>query len=808
MKDIKFKKDLLAIIFLLLVNCVLFFKIFLSGLYPVPGDLLVSFYYPWYSGEWQGYDSWTTRKELLSADAIRQIYIWKDFAATSFKSGQLPLWNPYTFSGQPLLANVQSGVFYPLNIFYLLFNSKVAWIMLVVSQPILASLFCYVFCRSLKISRIGSTFSASAFIFTSYIITWLENVNIISSYLFLPITLLACQKFFETHKHRYIALSILALSLSFLAGHPQTAIYIYLTFCAFWLFKWFFQERRLINVAALVLILVFSLCLSAIQILPTLSFYKQSPVSLEFAKQVFDEFLIPYQNLVTFLAPDFFGHPATGNFWSRNYGDFNPYIGVIPLVLAVIGIFKNKSNQFIKFGLIAGVLFLLASIVSPVSLMIKVLKLPVLDSTSSARFMSITLFMLIIFAGFGLDSFIKSFQMPKKLFKPIFLIVSFFGVIYLLLWLLSSYFKFFPGIDPVIKANFTVTQRNLLFPTFIFMIISLPVFFWYLLSSKIKVKKVIPNLLLVIVFGGTILGGVYFSNKYLPSAPLSFIFPQHKLFDYFTNHAGIYRIEGFGTAYIDRNFPAVYKLYGVEGYDTLRLQRYAELMASSENGQVPKVYPRSDAMLPPRENEYRMRLMELLGVKYLADKEDDPKTKADWHYERFTPDKLKGEWQDGKFQVYRRENVLPRYFVTNNYVVIKDDNKIISRIYDKKTDLKTLILEEEPPLKIAKGANYKASVKLVKYEPNQAVFSVNSPQNTLLFLSDSYDPDWQVYVNGRVAKLLRADYALRAVAVPAGQSQVRLSYFPRSAGLGMLISAASLVLLSAASLVSIKKRKF
>lgn len=804
----KINKDLIAIGFILLVNCLLFFKIFLHGLFPVPGDLLVSFYYPWYSGEWQGYDPWTTRKELLSADAVRQIYIWKDFAATSFKSGQLPLWNPYTFSGQPLLANVQSSVFYPLNLFYFLFNSKVAWVLLVVSQPILASLFCYLFCRSLKISRTASTFSASAFIFTSYIITWLENVNIISSYLFLPVVLLACQKFYENHKGRYIALAAVGLSLSILAGHPQTAIYIYITFVSFWLFKWFFQERKVKNIAVLAAVLAFSVGLSAIQILPTLMFYKQSPVSLEFAKQVFEEFLIPYQNLVTFLAPDFFGHPATNNFWSRNYGDFNPYIGVIPLILAVIGIYKNRANQFIKFGIIIGVLFLLASIASPVSLLVKVLKLPVLDSTSSARFMSITIFMLVVFAGFGLDSLLESFNKSKKLFKPIFLIIVSFGLIYLAMWILSSYFKYIPGIDAATKVNYSTTQRNLLLPTFLYTLVFVPVTYWYFFAKNIKFKKVFLNVFVAILFGGTLLGGVYFSNKYLPSAPLSFIFPQHKLFDYFASHAGIYRIEGFGTAYIDRNFPAVYKLYGVEGYDTLRLKRYAELMASAENGRVPKLYPRSDAILPAKENEYRMRLMELLGVKYLADKEDNPKTASDWHYERFTPDKLKGIWQDGRFQIYQRENVLPRFFTTNNYEVIRSDSKIIEKIYNKKTDLKTLILEEEPTLKISRYGKTSSQVELIKYEPNESVFEVNSKTSTLFFLSDSFDPDWEVLVNGRKSKILRAHYALRAVAVPAGKSQIRFIYSPTSIRLGLTTSSITLGVLVIASLAMVKKRKF
>lgn len=798
MKDLKIKKGLIAILFILFVNCLLFFKIFLHGLYPVPGDLLVSFYFPWYSGQWQGYDPWTTRKELLSADAVRQIYIWKDFTATSFKSGQFPLWNPYTFSGQPLLANVQSGVFYPLNMFYFLFDSRAAWILLIVLQPMLAGIFCYYFSRSLKLSRLGSTFSATAFIFSSYLITWLENGNIIHSYIFLPLSLLACQQFFTTKKIRYLILGVLSLSLSVFAGHPQTAIYIYITFSAFWLYKWFFQDRDAKNLYFLAIILLSSITLCAVQLFPSYSFYKKSPVSLPFSKNVFDEFLIPYRNFVTFLAPDFFGHPATNNFWSRNYGDFNPYIGVIPLILAGYGIFKNHKDKFVKFALIIGALFFLASIQSPISYLVKAFQIPILDSTSSARFMSVTIFMLVVLSGFGLDSLINNIKKDNEAVKKIIKFVLSFGLIYLFLWILTSFFRFLPASSEIVKNNFKVTQKNLLLPSFLYLSFLISVLVWLFLPHVKQFKLIYPKLFIIIIFFLTIGGGIYFSNKYLPYAPIKFIFPEHKIFTYLQKNAGINRIEGFDTAYIDRNFPAVYRLYTPEGYDTLRLQRYAELIAASQTGSVPKLYSRSDATLPTKENEYRMRIMDLLGVKYIVDKEDNPKTGKDWHYERFTPDKLHGIWQDGKFQIYQRETALPRFFLTTNYVVEKNGSQIIKNIYNKNYSLKKIILEENPSLSI-KPVNLNSIIKMEKYEPNKAVFDVNTSGNALFFLSDAFDSDWKVFVNGKQSKILRADYALRVVEIPKGTSQVRFIYAPGSFTLGLdvtLVTIFGLVIIS------------
>lgn len=838
----KLKKDLIAILIVTLIGLLMFFKIPLKGQFPVPGDLLVSFFFPYHSGEWDGYNPWTTRKELLSADAVRQIYIWKELAMSMFKSGDIPLWNPYTFSGQPFLANFQSSVFYPLNALFFIFNSRLAWVILIILQPVLAGIFCYFFCRSLKISYKGSVFASSAFMYSSYLITWLENGNIGHSYIFLPLSLLSCQLYFKHKKYRYILLGIISLCMSILAGHPQTAIYIYTTFFAFWIFKWITIQKLKSDLVILIFIAFSSLGLCAVQLIPTIAFYKQSPVSLEFSKSVFDQFLIPYQNLITFLVPDFFGHPATNNFWSQNYGDFTPYFGVIPFILATWAIISVKKEKFILFGLIIGTLFFLASISSPISYLIKVLEIPILDSTSSARFISVTIFILAVFSGFGFDSFLKTLLTRNHGSKKLFVLIFLFGILFISLWLLTTYFKLNHSVPQEINKNFSVSQRNLILPTFIFITFSLALLFlkivkgrpqnqnllltseipWILkprmkrrekhafelfesepIRSKLTVKgpeglsigSLYPNVLTILTFSLTVFGGLYFTNKYLPSASLNFIFPEHKIFSYIQNNAGINRYQGFGTALVDRNFPAAYRTYTVEGYDTLRLERYAQLLASSFYGYVPKSYPRSDATLPPEKSDFRNRMMDLLGVRYLVDKVDDPKTDQDWHYERYTPDKIKGIWQNGKFQAYVRETALPRYFLTDKYLVEADDKKIIEKIYQKDFDLKTLLLEETPGAKIAEDKQLNYEISLIKYKPNEIVFKINSNKNALLFLSDSFDPDWEVFINGIKSKILRADYALRAVSVPEGQSEIQFVYRPLSFTAGVATSFITLCLL-------------
>lgn len=42
-----------------------------------------------------------------------QFYPWREYALALLRAGHLPLWNPYSGAGAPLLANYQSALLYP-----------------------------------------------------------------------------------------------------------------------------------------------------------------------------------------------------------------------------------------------------------------------------------------------------------------------------------------------------------------------------------------------------------------------------------------------------------------------------------------------------------------------------------------------------------------------------------------------------------------------------------------------------------------------------------------------------------------------
>jgi len=70
-----------------------------------------------------------------------------------------------------------------------------------------------------------------------------------------------------------------------------------------------------------------------------------------------------------------------------------------------------------------------------------------------------------------------------------------------------------------------------------------------------------------------------------------------------------------------------------------------------------------------------------------------------------------------------------------------------------------------------------------------------------------YAPGWHVTVNGRDVNLLRADYTLRAVPVPAGRSRVVLTYRPPGFVPGLAISALAVAALVWIGILALKARR-
>lgn len=97
-----------------------------------------------------------------------------------------------------------------------------------------------------------------------------------------------------------------------------------------------------------------------------------------------------------------------------------------------------------------------------------------------------------------------------------------------------------------------------------------------------------------------------------------------------------------------------------------------------------------------------------------------------------------------------------------------------------------------------KGFNYdeNATIELSSYAPNKLEYKTSAANEQLAVFSEIYYPKgWNVYVDGDKTDLLRADYILRAVIIPAGEHTVTFEFKPESYYMGARVSAISSSLL-------------
>ena len=63
---------------------------------------------------------------VIGYDTMTYMYPYRFFAAEALRDGRVPLWNPHIYFGAPFLANLQSAVFYPLHVLFLLLPAPLA----------------------------------------------------------------------------------------------------------------------------------------------------------------------------------------------------------------------------------------------------------------------------------------------------------------------------------------------------------------------------------------------------------------------------------------------------------------------------------------------------------------------------------------------------------------------------------------------------------------------------------------------------------------------------------------------------------
>ena len=147
--------------------------------------------------------------------------------------------------------------------------------------------------------------------------------------------------------------------------------------------------------------------------------------------------------------------------------------------------------------------------------------------------------------------------------------------------------------------------------------------------------------------------------------------------------------------------------------------------------------------------------------------------------------------------VYENRRALPRAWLAGEAAVVGEAEALevirAGRLPSgQEWEPRRTALVEAPLREGTRAGAGEGRVEFVRREANRVELRTRADAPAVLVLGENYYPGWRAEVDGREAEVLRVNYNLRGVEVPAGEHEVRFTYRPRSLTFGVLVTLVTL----------------
>jgi hypothetical protein len=671
---------------------------------------------------------------LASDDLSAQVLPWFQFQASEWHAGRFPLWDPYSWAGQPLLAQAQPGAAYPLNWLVFLAPLKHTWLRQAVLHwyyvliRILTALAFFWFCRDLGRSRTASFIGGSVYGLAGFVGTvgWPQ---IVSAAIWAPLVFLF--QFRAARGLRPVANSVLSgffLGVCWLCGHHQVPIFLSLAMIFLWLYFIASQPARRENARSLILTVLSAILTGGVQTLPTAEYGRLAVRWAAFEHPLHWTEIVPYAihekfsfkplSLLSIVVPG-----ADLN--------VNPLIGAVAFSLAVAGLFLAWRRDPRARWLAALALGSLVYSLGPDSIVNGILyaAVPMLEKARVPAH-ALLLFHIGIcaLAAWGVDLFPALTRRGAALVSLA-----------------------LAGLATLLAATGLVLYLARILPLngdTRFMVTALAAFcaaalLWAFWNRFIGRTTAFAALLLLILLEAGTVSGYDFASYYQKdrTANLVKMSQDADVVEYLRNQPGQpFRIE-YDTEAVPHNFG---DWWGIETFTS---------------------YVPSAPDIVMRNDPYSPRTQALLGVRYYFG------TKP------LRPDQQLVFTAASGRKLYRNPDSFPRAWAVHHVTPRPDPNL-------KFAGEATVAAADLPSLESCSGD----SVRVRQHLPNQVTLDADMRCRGLVILSETSFPGWTATVDGVSRPILTADGFLRGVVVDGGKHVVTLRYRPRSLILGALMT--------------------
>ncbi len=460
------RRDLAVIGLLFLLPLILFWQQTVGGATLLPSENL--YQYEPYATYAEVVQVPSLPHNALLSDLVLQNFQWKAFIRDSFAQGEIPLWNPHQFAGIPFMAAGQQSTLYPLSLVYYVLPLPSAYGWFTLLNLWLAGAFMYALMRGLGTARLSAALSGITYQLAGMFVASAVHPMIIGTIVWMPLLLLMGEYVLRARpflgrpaRAPWMAVGAAALAFAILAGHVEIMIYTllilaYVAGLRLLLLAWTERGRvgfwrvSLIPTAWLGAMVGLGIGIAAIQLVPLYEFVSTNWRAERGSLETVLSYAHPARDLVQYVMPNFYGSPAqhslfdvfggawvpldfvhpedstyagqriTNSEWGiKNYVEAALYVGILPLMLAAVGLIWPRRNAPVPNALrwVYGLLALLSlSFMFGLPTYALIYWLPGINQLNTAfRWVFGVTVAVAVLAGFGVDVLLQQPRLRRRI---------------------------------------------------------------------------------------------------------------------------------------------------------------------------------------------------------------------------------------------------------------------------------------------------------------------------------------------------------------------------------------------------------
>ncbi len=756
-------------------------------------------------------------KNLYFRDILNFHYPLRRLLIESFARWEFPLWNPYIYLGQPMLANPNYMTFYPTNLLHLIFSFDYAFKLHFIIHPLIGGLGVYFLQRRLGISALAALGGSLAYQFSGTVLSFLNLYNIVPAVALLPwISWAFWGALTASWLRRTLAFGAL-VAIQMTAFEPLVFQCEVLFLAGLSLYRIVESRDRAKSVVLILRTagvgLLFAVCLAGGQILPTLEMLPRTARGGGFQLEDLTGWSMHPMDFLNTFIPNFYGHFYSMGYatsWGESYHQgresylVSCFLGTSTLLLASIGLFTVRKRLrwilvtlvLIGAGMALGGYNPLYHWLATHIVLLRFGRFP-------SKYFLLAALALSLMSSLGLEVLLSQVKADKRKRRQV--LDMCLGAIGISLVLLGSSFVWQgqpssveswlrSGLDPDLARakDFGAIVAQLLRSiqtSGAFLLICGILISYFQIRQK-SASMVAGAVLLILA--AELLPANLGLCPLISSADVDFV-PEVNRYAPSRGPSGLFRVSPPTRALLkpmpDLEIRApnraaawltlFYRRSGQPFYGIMQGIQYSlDRSIDGLNTRDSEALWEASLKLPEAE---LLSLLERLNTPILLslDEMKDSRVRLLSTFDTHSNVDLR---------LYALTKSAPRAFFVSGVETAASHDEALKTYLRPDFPFESKVLLEDSTGADRPGESGCGSAQILNYENRRVVCKVQATAPGYLVLLDSYFPGWRARVDGVEADIVRADFAFRAVAVPAGEHQVEFRYQPRSFFIGLLLT--------------------